>query len=65
MTTQNLMWSANNAINSGHRMKTQHTNSIHYRYGENYGRAVLSGHLSDLPSTRNIDDIGDHSNLGL
>ncbi|KAJ0080000.1 hypothetical protein Patl1_24602 [Pistacia atlantica] len=32
---------------------------------QNLMRYVLSGHLSDLPSTRNIDDIGDHSNPGI
>ncbi|KAJ0014525.1 hypothetical protein Pint_21845 [Pistacia integerrima] len=65
MTAQNLMRSANNAINSGQGTETQHTNNVHYCYGENYGKDVLSGHLSDLPSTRNIDDIGDHSNPGI
>ncbi|XP_031287881.1 uncharacterized protein LOC116146607 [Pistacia vera] len=65
MASQNLMRSANNAINSGQGTETQHTNNVHYCYGENYGRDVLSGHLSDLPSTRNIDDIGDHSNPGI
>ncbi|XP_031279268.1 uncharacterized protein LOC116137720 isoform X2 [Pistacia vera] len=32
---------------------------------QNLMRYVLSGQLSDLPSTRNIDDIGDHSNPGI
>ncbi|KAJ0078822.1 hypothetical protein Patl1_24607 [Pistacia atlantica] len=65
MTSQNLKHSANNAIRSGQGTETQHTNNLHYCHGENYGRDVLSGHFSDLPSTRNIDDIGDHSNPGI
>ncbi|XP_044482270.1 uncharacterized protein LOC123208786 [Mangifera indica] len=65
MTAQNIVQSEKNAVDSGQSTETQHTNSIQYHCGDNYSRDILSGQLSDVPSTRNIDDIGDYSNPGI